>query len=79
MLMAILIHLMGNASGGIVFGMFPDVLESTQFQILAWAQIPGWILVVLLIIVFGPARLSRKSDSWESPQQGRRDIPALAP
>ena len=64
MLMAIIIHLMANSSGGIVFGMFPDVLESTQFEILAWAQIPGWILVVLLIIVFGPARLSRKSDSW---------------
>ena len=68
--MAILIHLMANSSGGIVFGMFPDVLESIQFQNLAWAQIPGWILVVLLIIVFGPARLSRKSKSWEPSPAG---------
>jgi membrane protease YdiL (CAAX protease family) len=60
LLMAISIHLMANSSGGIVFGMFPDLPESAEFQILALTQIPGWIFVALLIVVFGPARLSRQ-------------------
>jgi membrane protease YdiL (CAAX protease family) len=60
MLMAILIHWSANTSSDIVFGMFPALPEPAQFQIMALAQIPGWILVVLLAVVFGPARLSRK-------------------
>jgi len=60
MLMAILIHWSANAADVIVFGMFPALPEPAQFQIMALAQIPGWILVVLLAVVFGPARLSRK-------------------
>ena len=66
MLMAILIHLSANTADSIVFGMFPNLPESASFQIMALAQIPGWIVVVVLIIVFGPARLSRKSASQEA-------------
>jgi hypothetical protein len=68
MLMAILIHWSANASDVIVFGMFPALPEPAQFQIMALAQIPGWIVVVLLIVVFGPAHLSRKSTSRELSQ-----------
>jgi hypothetical protein len=60
MLMAILIHWSANTSSDIVFGMFPALPQPAQFQIMALAQIPGWILVALLTVVFGPARLSRK-------------------
>jgi membrane protease YdiL (CAAX protease family) len=70
MLMAILIHLMANSSSAIVFGIFPDLSESAQFQIMALTQIPGWVVVVLLIVVFGPARLSRKSASQEPSPSG---------
>ena len=65
MLMAILIHLSANTADSIVFGVFPALPESAPFQIMALAQIPGWIIVMLLIVVFGPARLSRKSASQE--------------
>jgi membrane protease YdiL (CAAX protease family) len=70
MLMAILIHWSANTSNNIVFGMFPNLPESAQFHIMTLAQIPGWILVVLLVVVFGPAHLSRKSASRESSPSG---------
>ncbi len=63
MLMAIFLHLSFNTTGDIVFGIFPALPESAPFQIMALAQIPGWVMVVVLIVVFGPARLSRKSAS----------------
>lgn len=61
MLLAVLLHLGFNTGDGIVFGMFPDLSPDVHFQI-AWAlaSIPGWIFVVLLVVVFGAARLSRK-------------------
>lgn len=70
MLMAILIHWSANTADSIVFGMFPALPEPAQFQIMALAQIPGWIVVVLLIVVFGPAHLSRKSASREPSPSG---------
>jgi membrane protease YdiL (CAAX protease family) len=60
LLLAIFLHLMANSSNTIVFGMFPELSESAQFQIMALTQIPGWITVVVLLVVFGPARLSRQ-------------------
>ena len=60
LIIAVLIHLMVN-SDAIVFGVFPTLSESAQFQIMALAQIPGWIVVLLLILVFGPTNLSRKN------------------
>jgi len=65
MLMAILLHWSVNASSDIVFGMFPALPENAQFQIMTLTQIPGWIVVILLIVVFGPARLSRQPVSQE--------------
>ncbi len=65
MLMAILLHWSVNASSDIVFGMFPALPENAQFQIMTLTQIPGWIVVILLIAVFGPARLSRQPVSQE--------------
>jgi hypothetical protein len=70
MLMAILFHWNVNISNDIVFGMFPALPEPAQFQIMTLAQIPGWIVVVLLIVVFGPARLSRKSAPREPSPSG---------
>jgi len=70
MLMAILVHWSANTSNDIVFGMFPALPEPAQFQIMALAQIPGWIVVLLLIAVFGPAHLSRKSASREPSPSG---------
>jgi len=32
---------------------------------MALAQIPGWIAVVVLVVLFGPGRLARKSASRE--------------
>jgi membrane protease YdiL (CAAX protease family) len=70
MLMAILIHWSANTSDSIVFGLFPALPEPAQFQIMALAQIPGWIVVVLLIVVFGPTHLSRRSASQEPSPSG---------
>ena len=70
MLLAILFHWSANTADAIVFGMFPALPESAQFQIMALAQIPGWIMVVLLIVIFGPAHLSLKSISQESASSG---------
>ncbi len=70
MLMAILLHWSVNASNDIVFGMFPALPETAQFQIMTLAQIPGWIVVILLILVFGPAHLSRKSAPLEPSPSG---------
>jgi len=70
MLMAILLHWSVNASSDIVFGMFPALPENAQFQIMTLTQIPGWIVVILLIAVFGPAHLSRKSAPLEPSPSG---------
>ena len=65
MLLAILIHLSANTAGNIVFGMLTELPESAPYQILAFAQIPGWIIVAVIVVVFGRARLSRKPASQE--------------
>ena len=70
MLIAILFHWSVNISNDIVFGMFPALPEPAQFQIMTLVQIPGWIVVMLLIVVFGPARLSRKSAPREPSPSG---------
>lgn len=66
MLMAVLLHLGFNTAGGILFAMFPDISEAAQYHI-QWelGNIPGWIVVVLLLILFGAARLSRQPVSQE--------------
>ena len=48
-------------------GLFPAPL---QFQIMALAQIPGWIAVVVLVVLFGPRHLARKSASREPSPSG---------
>jgi membrane protease YdiL (CAAX protease family) len=66
MLMAVLLHLSFNTAGDTLFAMFPGLSEVTQYHI-QWelGNIPGWILVALLLIFFGGARLSRGSASQE--------------
>ena len=61
MLMAVLLHLSFNTAGDTLFAMFPDLSKAVQVHI-QWelGNIPGWIIVVLLVILFGAARLSRK-------------------
>jgi membrane protease YdiL (CAAX protease family) len=61
MLMAVLLHLSLNTTTDIVFAMFPDISEAAQYHI-QWelGNIPGWTVVVLLLILFGAARLSRQ-------------------
>ena len=60
MLLAILLHWSANSSGGIILGLFPALPDSAQEQILLAAQIPGWIVLLVLLALFGPAHLSRK-------------------
>jgi membrane protease YdiL (CAAX protease family) len=61
MLMAVLLHLSFNTSTSTFFAMFPDLSEQVQYHI-QWelGNIPGWIIVILIIAVFGAARLSRE-------------------
>lgn len=59
MLLAILMH-WSVSFGDIVFGLFPALPELAQEQILLAAQIPGWIVVIVILAVFGPAHMSRK-------------------
>ena len=61
MLMAVLLHLSFNTTGGVLFAMFPDLSEAAQYHI-QWelGNIPGWIIVALLLTLFGAARLSRQ-------------------
>jgi membrane protease YdiL (CAAX protease family) len=60
MLMAVLLHLSVNTADVTMFAMFPDLSEATRYHIM-WelGNIPGWIIVVLLLILFDAARLSR--------------------
>ena len=48
-----------NTADPILFAMFPDLSEAVQYHI-QWelGNIPGWIIVVLVLILFGAARLS---------------------
>jgi len=71
MLMAVLLHFSFNTANDTLFAMFPDLSEAVQYHILMeLGNIPGWIFVVLLLILFGPARLSRKSASGEPSPSG---------
>ena len=67
MLMAVLLHLSLNTATDIGFAMFPDISEAAQYHI-QWelGNIPGWIIVVLLLILFGAARLSRQPDQAQT-------------
>jgi membrane protease YdiL (CAAX protease family) len=61
MLMAVLLHLSFNTANVTLFSMFPDLSETVRFHI-QWELgiIPGLVIVVLLVFLYGPARLSRK-------------------
>ena len=60
MLLAVLLHLSFNTSEDTFFAMFPGLSEEIQYHI-QWelANIPGWIIVALIVVLFGHARLSR--------------------
>jgi membrane protease YdiL (CAAX protease family) len=61
MLMALLLHLSFNTSDVTLFSMFPDLSEAVRYHI-QWELgiIPGLVIVVLLSVLFGTARLSNK-------------------
>ena len=67
MLIAVLLHLGFNTASDTVFAMFPDLSEAAQYHI-QWelGSIPGWIIVGLLLILFGAARLSRQPDQTQT-------------
>ena len=67
MLMAVLLHLSFNTADGSLFAMFPDLSEAVRYHI-QWelGNIPGWLIVGLLLVLFGAARLSRKPVPQES-------------
>jgi membrane protease YdiL (CAAX protease family) len=69
MLMAVLLHLSINTTDVTLFSMFPDLSEAARSHIM-WelGNIPGWIIVVLLVLLFGAARLSRKPVPQEPEQ-----------
>jgi membrane protease YdiL (CAAX protease family) len=57
-LIAILFHAMYTS--GPVFPLFPEISSNALNQTVKWAIIPVWVTAVLVIVLFGPARLSRK-------------------
>ena len=67
MLIAVLLHLGVNTASDILFAMFPSLPEAVQYHI-QWelGNIPGWIIVVLLLILFGADRLSRQPDQTQT-------------
>jgi membrane protease YdiL (CAAX protease family) len=62
-LLAILFH--GMYTGPVVFPLFPDISSTALNQIIKLVVIPIWIMAVLVIARFGPARLSRQPVSQE--------------
>ena len=67
-LTAILFHAMYTS--GPVFPLFPDISTSAINASVKWAIVPVWVAALLVIVLFGPARLSRQTGSVES--GGRR-------
>lgn len=57
-LIAIVLHMATNASGRILFAMFPDLTEDALSSIIVLAIILKWAVVVALIVIFGSRRLS---------------------
>ena len=57
-LTAILFHAMYTS--GPVFALFPDISMDAINQSVKWVIVPVWIAALLVIVLFGPARLSRK-------------------
>lgn len=63
LLLALLFH--GMYTGPNVVPLFPDISSNAMNQIIKLSAIPVWIMVVLVIARFGPARLSRQPVSQE--------------
>lgn len=57
--MAVLLHLSFNTTSQTLFAMFPDLSEAAQYHI-QWelGNIPGWVMVVLLLVCFGARHLT---------------------
>jgi hypothetical protein len=62
-LLAILFH--GMYTGPNVFPLFPDISSDALNQTVKWIIIPVWVTAVLVIALFGAARLSRRPVSQE--------------
>jgi membrane protease YdiL (CAAX protease family) len=61
-LLAIILHLSVNASGRIIFPMFPDLGSDGTAAVTMWSNVVKWAVVILVVAVFGWRRLSRASD-----------------
>lgn len=59
-LLAIILHMTVNASGRILFSMYPELKEDDLSAIVALAIILKWLFVAALILIFGWRRLSRR-------------------
>jgi membrane protease YdiL (CAAX protease family) len=58
-LLAIVLHITTNASGRILFAMFPDLTEDALSSIVVLAIVIKWAVVVALVVIFGWRKLSR--------------------
>lgn len=65
-LIAIVLHMTINASGRVLFSMFPELTEDALSNIVTLAIILKWAVVATLILVFGWRRLSRRSAAGDS-------------
>jgi membrane protease YdiL (CAAX protease family) len=70
-LTAILFHAMYTS--GPVFPLFPDISTNAINQSVKWAIVPVWVAALLVIVLFGPARLSRKPIPLRPGEEGEND------
>lgn len=58
-LLAIVLHLSVNASGRIIFPLFPELGSDGIGAVAVWSNAVKWAVVILVLAVFGWRRLSR--------------------
>ena len=59
-LLAVVLHLMTNASGRIIFPMFPELGPDAIDRVVSASILVKWLLVLVVIGRFGRERLSRQ-------------------
>jgi hypothetical protein len=47
-------------TSGAALVLFPELSSDALNQIVKWAIVPVWVAALLVIVLLGPARLSRK-------------------
>ena len=49
-------------TSGPVFALFPDISTDAINGSVKWVIVPVWVAALLVIVLYGPARLSRQPD-----------------